>query len=159
MPSMRSKDSRHRRSAVLVLVALLGLAATAAAQEGLRLRGLNGETLSEADLTRGTTVVVVWASWSPRCRDIAPRVRALGPVVGGRARLVTVNFEEQGDAVRAFLKGADLGAPAYLDTNGAFARRYAISTLPGLLVLKNGEVAYRGQLPAAPESVLNDLLR
>lgn len=147
------------RCGFAVLCAVLTAASLWAQGAGLRLRSLQGgEVLSEADLAQGTTIVVVWASWSPRCRDLPQRMPALASAIGGRGKLITVNFEEQADTVRSFLTGADLGAPVYLDTDGAFARRYAISTLPGLLVLKNGEVAYRGRLPESPAGVLADIL-
>lgn len=155
---MRSRPRRWSWLAALGVLTL-GLGASLSAQDGLRLRSLQGETLSDADLARGTTIVVVWASWSPRCRDLAQRMPALTAAVAGRGRVITVNFEEQADAVRAFLGAGGLGAPVYLDTDGAFARRYAISTLPGLLVLKNGDVAHRGRLPESPAGVLSDLLR
>ena len=29
-----------------------------------------------AELEQGPAIVVVWASWSPRCRDVVPRVNA-----------------------------------------------------------------------------------
>jgi thiol-disulfide isomerase/thioredoxin len=141
--------------------AVLALAALPLdAQSGvLRLRGLQGETLTDADLARGTTIVVVWASWSPRCRNLAQRMPAVQAAAAGKGRVVTVNFEEQPDAARAFLANGDLGAPVYLDSDGAFARRYAISTLPGLLVLKDGEVAFRGKLPESPAGVIADALK
>ena len=41
------------------------------------LEGLNGETLSDVEVREGSTVIVVWASWSPRCQDIVPRVQSL----------------------------------------------------------------------------------
>ena len=129
-----------------------------AAQE-LALAGLSGERLAESDLARGTTVVVVWASWSPRSRNIVERVNAIAGRWQPKARVVTVDFQEDPRTVEAFLAGKRLTVPVYLDPEGALAKKYAIATLPGLLVLKDGQVAYRGQLPDDPDRVLARFLQ
>lgn len=147
-----------RLGLALVLVAMGALARLASAQE-VTLSCLGGERLSEADLARGATIVVVWASWSPRSRDIVQRV---GPIVSrwsGSARVVTVNFQEERQAVDGFLAGKGLGAPVCMDPEGVFSRKYNVATLPGLLVIKDGQVAYRGKLPDDADRVIADLLR
>lgn len=152
------------RSAILALGVLAGvltgwfLSVPAAAQD-IRLSCLRGESLSDADLARGATIVVVWASWSPRSRDIVERVNPLVSRWSGRARVVTVNFQEDRQAVTGFLAGKDLRAPVCLDPDGSFSKKYNVATLPGLLVVKDGQVAYRGKLPDDPDRVLADLLR
>lgn len=148
-----------RTATLLVLLALLAVwpAAPAAAQD-IRLQGLRGESLGDADLAQGTTVFVVWASWSPRSRDIVARVNPLAQRWGGRARVVTVNFQEDRKAVEGFLAGKGLGSPVFLDVDGAFSKKYAVATLPGLLVIKDGRVAFRGKLPDDPDSILAEIL-
>ena len=154
------RETSFRVAAVAALLALLaGLPAPAWAQEvNLSCLG-GGGRLAEADLARGATIVVVWASWSPRSRDIAERVAPLASQWGGRARFVTVNFQEDRAAVERFLAGKSLGAPVCLDPDGAFSKKYNIATLPGLLVLKDGQVAYRGKLPDDPGQVISAALR
>jgi thiol-disulfide isomerase/thioredoxin len=152
------------RSAVLALGILAGVLTGAflsppAAAQDIRLSCLGGESLSDADLARGATIVVVWASWSPRSRDIVERVNPLVSRWSGRARVVTVNFQEDRQAVAAFLAGKNLGAPVCLDPDGSFSKKHNVATLPGLLVVKDGQVAYRGKLPDDPDRVLADLLR
>ena len=120
---------------------------------------MTGERLDDADLAKGVAIVVVWASWSPRSRDIVERVRPLADHFGGRGRFVTVDFEEERPAIEAFLAGRSMGAPVFLDTDGMFSKKYAIATLPGLLVLKEGKVVYHGKLPDAPDRLISDLLR
>ena len=143
--------------AALALMVVAGV--TAGAQENTRLQGLGGEQLSQSDLDRGTTVLVVWASWSPRCRDIVERVNPLAERWGGKARVGTVNFQEDRGAVESFLRGKSLQAPVYLDGDGAFSKRNAVTTLPGLLVYVDGRVAYSGRLPEDPDRVLAQTLR
>jgi thiol-disulfide isomerase/thioredoxin len=136
---------------------LAALAAPLSAQN-IRLQGLGGGQLTEADLARGTTIVIVWASWSPRSRDIVARVNPVAQRWGGRARVVTVNFQEERAAVEGFLSGKGLGATVFLDPDGAFSKKYALATLPGLLIIKDGQVAYRGKLPEDPDRVISEVL-
>lgn len=152
------------RPAALLAVAMLacglfgaGGAPAASAQE-VRLAGLAGERLSDAELAQGTTIVVVWASWSPRSHDIVERVKPLATHWSSRAKVVTVDFEEQRPAVESFLAGRSLGCPVFLDSDGIFSKKYAIATLPGLLVLKDGRTVYHGKLPEDADRLIGDLL-
>lgn len=156
------RPNNARLSRILVLLALAALAvgvATLAGAQDVRLRGLAGEELRDADLAQGTTIIVVWASWSPRGRDVVDRVNALSGRWGRQARVITVNFQEDRATVEGFLAGKGLRSPVFLDTDGAFAKRYAVTNLPGLLVIQNGEPAYRGKLPDDPDAVLVEIVR
>ena len=160
VPRAAALASRPLQSVVVALCCAMLLAALAVplAAQNIRLQGLGGEQLAEADLVRGTTIVVLWASWSPRSRDIAARVNPLASRWGGRARVVTVNFQEDRAAVEKFLAGKDFGATVFLDPDGAFSKKYAMATLPGLLILKDGQVVYRGKLPETPDQVIGEFL-
>ena len=140
------------------LLAGLPLGARPASAQEIHLAGLAGERLGDAELTQGTVIVVVWASWSPRSRDIVERGKALAGRWGSRARVVTVDFEEERPAIEAFLAGRSLGAPIFLDADGVFSKKYAIATLPGLLVLREGKTVYHGKLPEDPDRLIADLL-
>lgn len=161
-PPSRRSLSRQPAAAGLVVAALLAgltLGVPPASAQEVHLVGLGSERLGDADLAQGTMIVVVWASWSPRSRDIVERVRPLAGRWGPRAKVVTVDFEEERPAVEAFLAGRSLGAPVFLDTDGVFSKKYAIATLPGLLVLKEGKSVYHGKLPEDPDRLIADLLR
>lgn len=149
---------RRLTAAALVLGLSLAVPAPPAFAQDIRLQGLRGESLADADLGRGTTIVVVWASWSPRSRDIVSRVNPLASRWGGRARVITVNFQEDRGAVDSFLAGKNLGAAVFLDPDGSFSKKYAMATLPGLLIIKDGQVVYRGKLPDDPDRVIGEFL-
>lgn len=157
----RPTAPRSRRAATwLAVAALAGLVlAPPAFAQAVRLPGLGGGQLTDADLGQGATVIVVWASWSPRGKDMVRRVNDIDRRWGSRARVVTVNFQEDRGTVQEFLAGQNLSAPVYLDADGAFSKKYAVTNLPGLLVIKAGEVAYRGRLPDDPASILDENLR
>lgn len=143
--------------AALALLATL-LTVPALAQRGRTLPGLRGGQLTEADLSRGATVLVVWASWSPRCRDVVDSANRLADGWGGRARVATVNFQEDPEAVESFLSGKRLKVPVYLDRDGEFSKAHAVTALPGLLVYRDGEVVFAGRLPTDPDSLLRQKL-
>jgi thiol-disulfide isomerase/thioredoxin len=145
-------------TAFFAILCLALAAAVPAAAQDIRLQGLGGERLAESDLARGTTIVIVWASWSPRSRDIVARVNPVAQRWGGQARVVTVNFQEERGAVESFLSGKNLGAAVFLDPDGAFSKKYALATLPGLLIIKDGQVVYRGKLPDDPDRVIGEFL-
>ncbi|MGH7858763.1 MAG: TlpA family protein disulfide reductase [Candidatus Binatia bacterium] len=142
----------------LPLVLLLATAAPPLfAAENVRLPGLRGGELTSADLGRGSTVVVVWASWSPRCRDIVERINALEARLGGAARVVAVDFQEEPAVVEQFLEGKKLGAPVFLDRDGEFAKSMEVTSLPGVVVFKDGAVRVKGRLPGDPNAVVEAL--
>ena len=146
-----------RLVAAALLASLLAGGPGALAQE-VRLISIAGERLSDADLSQGVVVVVVWASWSPRSRDVVERVKPLATRWGPRARVLTVDFEEDRPVIEGFLAGKSMGAPVFMDTDGVFSKKYAVATLPGLLVLKEGKTVYHGKLPDDADRLIADLL-
>ncbi|HEV3459053.1 MAG TPA: hypothetical protein VHG32_21075 [Thermoanaerobaculia bacterium] len=144
---------------LVALVGLVGVGAPAAIAQEVHMVSMTGEGLGDADLLKGITIAVVWATWSPRSRDIVERVQPLAGRWSSRARFVTVDFEEERPVVAAFLASRSMAAPVFLDADGAFSKKYAIATLPGLLVLKDGKVVYHGKLPDDPDKLIADALR
>ena len=148
-----------RQALPAILVAgLLLMPAAAGAAERVSLPGLDGGQLTSADLEGGNVILVVWASWSPRCRDVVPRINALVRTWSPKARVATVVFQEDAAAVRQFLAGKNLSAPVYLDSSGSFSKKHAITTLPGLLIFKSGQADFRGKLPVNPDPVIERTL-
>lgn len=141
----------------LVIGTLLGTVAGAAQDRRLELPGLDGSRLTEQQLQSGSYVLLFWASWSPRGRDIVARAQALDRQLGSRARVLLINFQEDENSVRAFLGGRSTPA-VYLDREGDLAKRYSVHNLPGMLVLKDGEALYQDRLPADAEAVISRLL-
>jgi thiol-disulfide isomerase/thioredoxin len=141
----------------LVLALLLALVPAVDVAAG-SLEGLRAGTLSDGDLAQGTTIVVVWASWSPKCRGIAERLNALEKKWGGRARVVSVNYQEKRADVEKYVSDAGLAVPVFLDSDAEFSRKNSITTLPGLLVVRDGKPAYRGRFPDDPDKLLGEVL-
>ncbi len=142
--------------AVALLAAPDGLRA---AEGDLDLPGVDGGRLTAKDLAAGDTVIVVWASWSPRGRDLGERVQAIAARWGKRARVVTVNFQESPAKAREFARAQKLEVPVYLDRDTLFAKRYTVTSLPFLVVVRSGETAFAGKLPADADAAIGQALR
>ena len=145
---------------LLVIGVLLVLLATPAiaADERTSLDGLQSGQLTSNDLAKGTVILVVWASWSPRCRDIVGRLNELDSAWSSKARLVSVVFQEEPETVERFLDGQPLRPPVYVDRTGAFSKKHAVSTVPWLLIFQDGQVTFRGKLPTNPGPVIQRTL-
>ncbi|MEM1248589.1 MAG: TlpA disulfide reductase family protein [Acidobacteriota bacterium] len=146
-----------KRLTALLLV-LSALLAAPAVSQGFRLEGLDGSSLSQEALESGDWVIVVWASWSPRARDIGPRIDALAGELSGRARVCGVHFQDTPAEVRKSLGAQRPDAPLYVDARGDFSKKYQVSDLPSLLILRQGRVVHKGRLTADPVSVASPLL-
>jgi thiol-disulfide isomerase/thioredoxin len=165
-PAARTVTDASRSALVLALLALCApwpspgsaAAQSAAAPDQVTLVGLEGGQLSEADLQQGVTILVVWASWSPRCRDVAARIDAVAASWSSRARVASVVFQEEPETVRRFFDDKVPGTPVFIDTSGAFSKKHAVTTLPSLLVIDGGKTAFRGKLPADPDPVIERAL-
>lgn len=138
--------------AVLSVTALMGQAGAAS------IRGLDGGSLTVDELGRGDTILVFWSSWSPRCRDIVEQVNPIFSKWNDRARVATVNFQEEPAAIRDFLTGKQLRAPVFVDDRGAFSRKHAVTDLPGLVIYRDGKVAYQGKLPREADQLIQRYL-
>src|SRR5262249_2048569 len=131
--------------AALALVAG-GVGARLSAQADWRLVGLDGGALTPADVAHGAHVLVVWAGWSPRCKDVVERSNAIVGTYGGRAKVSLVDFQEEAADVKSFLGGKGARAAVYLDSDGSFSKQHHVASLPGLVVYKDGAVAFAGRL-------------
>jgi thiol-disulfide isomerase/thioredoxin len=143
--------------AILLLGALAVVSAPAAAQP-VSLQGLGGPALTNQELSQGNAVLVIWASWSPRCRDVVDRVNGLQGKWSGKAHVYSVNFNEDRSAAEGFLSGKKSAVPVVLDADGEFSKKNAITFLPGLIVYQGGKVIYAGRLPDNPDDLLAKLL-
>jgi thiol-disulfide isomerase/thioredoxin len=149
----RRRDAGRFLALALLAVALVG-ATPVMAQDDWRLPGLAGGPLTQADVAKGTTVMVVWASWSPHCRDVVERSNRLAAKWAGRAKVVLVDFQEDAGEVSAYLAGKGAQTSTYLDADGSFAKLHQVTTLPGLVVYRDGAVVYQGRLPDDPDKVV-----
>lgn len=159
--TMRSAGRLFIGALVAVAVTLSAVACQAEAQKEskLVLKGLSRGSLSDTDLEKGTTILVFYAGWSPRCRNVVPRVNAIQDRWGDSDRVALVNFQESEKDVREFLKDQKSGVAIYLDKDGEFSKRYAVTQLPYLLVIRDGKVLTQGRLPEDANKAIASALK
>lgn len=75
----------------------------------------------EATVSTGVTLVDFWAPWCPPCRAQGPIVEKLADSYDGKAVVAKVNVDEQ----------------------GAAAAKYGVSSIPTLVLLKDGKEVKR----------------
>lgn len=150
--------AERRTWSIGALLGLLVLAAvgSAAAADVAGLTRLDGSELGASDIPENA-ILVFYAGWSPRCRGIVEQVNAIHGKWNGTARVFLVNFQEDRAEVEAFLKGKGLKADVLMDRRAVFSKANSITSLPGLLAIKDGTAAFRGKLPSDVTSVLRPI--
>ncbi len=83
---------------------------------------------SEVEQSKLPVLVDFWATWCPPCRMLAPVVSALAEEYDGRIKVGKVNVDEEAE----------------------LAMRFGITSIPTLILFKNGEIAKQtmGYMPA-----------
>lgn len=146
--------------AVLLLLALpaVSVMPLAAQARQYQLEGLGGGKLGASDLSKGAVIVVVFASWSPRGKDVVNQTNQIYDQWGKQAKVIMVDFQEDRSDVEAFLQGKSSKAAVYLDQDGSFSKRYSVTHLPGLLILKDGSAVFSGRLTKDSDAVISQAL-
>jgi thioredoxin 1 len=79
----------------------------------------------------GAVVVDFWAEWCGPCRMIAPALEEIAGSLNGKVKILKLNVDE----------------------NQATAVKYNVTSIPTLMLFKNGELSSR-QIGAAPKQKL-----
>lgn len=133
---------------------LLLFVAVTPALSAAEVREMRGGSLQGAGISEQDVIVVLFASWSPRCRDIVERVNSLNQRWSSKARILAMSFNEDRAEVEAFLAGKNLQASAVIDQGGEFAKGNGITSLPGIVLIRGGKVVHAGKMPDDVESLL-----
>lgn len=150
---------RKTGAVVLLLAAPLLLSVSLAAQgRQYKLDALNGGSLGPGELSKGVYIAIVFASWSPRGKDVVDQANRIHDQWGSQAKVIMVDFQEDPADVQAFLGGKNSKPQVYLDRDGSFSKRYSVTHLPGLLILKDGSAAFSGRLTRDSNTVIAQTL-
>jgi len=82
---------------------------------------LDGNTFAETIKSSDPVVVDFWAGWCMPCKMFAPVLQELSDELDGKAHFCKLDIDENGD----------------------LAQKYAITSIPTLLIFKNGELMDR----------------
>jgi cytochrome c biogenesis protein CcmG/thiol:disulfide interchange protein DsbE len=88
-----------------------------------------------AGLRGKPALVNFWASWCDPCKKEAPELERLYRSLHGTARLVGVDYTDQADAARSFIRHYGWTFPVLSDPDGVYGARYSFSGLPTTVVL------------------------
>lgn len=101
----------------------------------MRLRGLDGERRSLAELRGRTVFLNFWASWCPPCVAEMPGIARLHERMGDKVAFVLVNMDGEAEAAREFLVERGYGdLPVYRPVGGV-PEAYSVNTIPTTYVL------------------------
>lgn len=140
-------------AAILLVFTLLSATALAATpQVGERapdwnLRNLDGERVRfPKDIGDRPALVMFWATWCPYCKALMPRLATLKQEHAEQGiEVYAIAFGETGDP-SAEMRA--MGLPLVIFPKGdAVARRYDITKVPAVFLVRDGVVTYRLDYP------------
>lgn len=96
---------------------------------------LQAPRTSLASLRGKPALINFWASWCEPCRKEAPELERFSRSLGGAGRLVGVDYTDQTDGGREFIRRYGWTFPILSDPDGVYGARYRFSGLPTTVVL------------------------
>lgn len=96
---------------------------------------LQGPRVTLAVLKGKPALINFWASWCEPCREEAPELARLSRSLHGRAAVVGIDYTDQEDRARSFLRQNGWTFPVLADPDGVYGAHYGFSGLPTTIVL------------------------
>lgn len=155
--------------AVVVVLALTVVAshvfATAAvakesgkAAPSFTLTGIQGKTVSLADLQGQGLVLFFFTTWCPYCREKFPMLKELsGTLAAEGDRLIVIDAGETADKVRSFAQKMGISFDILLDKDTMIVGKYGVVGVPTfVLVDRQGRIVFEGnELPKNYKELLS----
>ncbi len=101
----------------------------------LALDDLDGRTLNLVDLRGQPVVVNFWATWCQPCAAENPIFAALARQYAGRARFVSVIYQDTAEAIRSYERQHGSWGPALVDPESRTAIRYGVYGVPETFII------------------------
>jgi thiol-disulfide isomerase/thioredoxin len=97
-----------------------------------------------ADYLGSVTLVNFWASWCPPCVEEIPSMNRLAArYEANDFRIVSINFQESPQTIRAFMSRVDVGFPVLVDADGRVSRAWRVLAFPSSFILdRQGRVRW-----------------
>lgn len=110
----------------------------------LKLKGLDGNTVSLADYRGKVVLLNFWATWCPPCVKEIPSLNRLQQRLSGRPfAVVSVDVGEGAEQVAAFLKKVPAEYPVLLDIDGVTVPDWDLRAFPTSYVIdREGRLRY-----------------
>jgi thiol-disulfide isomerase/thioredoxin len=88
-----------------------------------------------ASLRGKPALINFWASWCEPCREEAPELERFDRSLGAAEQLVGVDYTDQRDGGRKFIRKYGWTFPILEDPDGIYGARYRFTGLPTTVVL------------------------
>lgn len=88
-----------------------------------------------ASLRGKPALINFWASWCEPCKEEAPELEKFARGLGDRANLVGVDYTDESQSAREFLRHYGWTFPILSDPDGIYGARYKFTGLPTTVVL------------------------
>lgn len=112
----------------------------------LRLPDADGDvhTLDMNDYRGQVTVVNFWATWCPPCVEEIPSLNRLKQAMQDRPfELISVNYAEGPETIRAFMDKVQVDFPVLIDADGSEAAKWNVLAFPSTFVIgPDGRIRY-----------------
>ena len=110
----------------------------------IKLKDINGFTISKDNFQGQVTIVNFWATWCPPCIEEIPSLNRLKQKLAGLPfELISINYAEDGNAIREFMKIVNVEFPVLLDQDGSFAKRWNVISYPSTFIIDTkGKIRY-----------------
>lgn len=104
---------------------------------------INGRTVSSAELSTGTAVIIVWATWSYDSTDLLRQLQSLKP---GTFKVLAINLDPSKRDCRSYMKTNEISFPVVC-TGEMFdtpvLKQLALQSPSDNLVIRNGKIVGR----------------
>lgn len=90
------------------------------------------------------TVVNFWASWCSPCIEEIPSLNHLRELMQGQPfELISINYADTPEQIRAFLKRVNVEFPVLVDPNGKVSQQWNVIGFPSTFVIgRDGQIKY-----------------
>ena len=99
------------------------------------LADLDGRPLALAELRGQPVVINFWATWCQPCAAENPIFAALARQYAGRARFISVIYQDTPQAIRAYERQRGSWGPALVDPESRTAIRYGVYGVPETFII------------------------
>lgn len=151
----------------LILAMLFGVIVNAQNKiPNVQLENLDGKRVNIQSLTKtdNVTVLSFWATWCMPCLKELDAISEVYPQwkEETNVELIAISTDDARTVrrVKPLINGKDWDYTVLLDTNHDLKRRFNITTIPHVVVVKNNKVVYRhsGYVPGA-ENKLYEIIK
>lgn len=113
-------------------------------QRAYRLQDIRGRWHQAEENLGRVTLVNFWASWCPPCvHEIPSMNRLAGAYSEDEFAIVSINFREDPQHIRDFMKRVEVDFPVLMDHDGRVSRDWGVFAFPSSFIVdRNGAVRY-----------------